>query len=972
MRKHFLILMLLSLLPLAGWAADGDITEPTPRDITYTGAAQELIDAGAVEGVGYELRYAVTTSPSVAPAWSEFSATLPTRTNAGVYYVYFAWYNTSNEQHSTIEKKVSVELKKAELASGVNYDYKAPVKVTSLAYTGEAQTLIEAGVYGNTGSEAKCGTFTYSLTENGTYTAELPKGTNAGTYTVYWKLSGSDNYKAASGSVADAVIAAQALPDYAANKYTFTVPEGATYVYNGNDMTNLPTIKVQLNPEDDATILTSEDYEVKWYKDEDYTEAETPKYASVDRYYARVEGKGNYSGNINATTKTDWSIVVGKKSVMVYVESMERTYDGEENEEEVISAVHYIKDAKIIATGLVSADVATIKATLKAQYTNDAYNGGDTPSKAGTYEMTAVTTDGGVAIGANYAPDYESFRGSYTINKRSVTVTANTQTFTYTGATQNIITTKDNTYRTIEARDDEKGTGLIDGEENDVDELYNIVLKDGVVIKEMSNDAYTGAITIVPNEVDGNYTIVPVAGNVVVNGKTLKVIASNVNAQYGAKVSDIEFGYLANPNVTLNEGIQYTLTDSEGNDVTESTDVLPIGTYTIDIVHNPALAPTNYTLADEDYFAGELTIAPKDLTITIEDLVLNAGATKATLNQYASTEEYTTVNDEEITFEFVFNTKKADNTTDNGIAVDASGNLNGVAAQNDPYEAAIGANLNPDGITAEQTAINEHYNITFVRGDLVVLEADALILNPADAVLASKISDVDGEEKDIAFGDKKMKKQEWYAMVLPFDVTPAELVQAFGEYVVVNRLSDASSLNNIKFQLEMSEIPAGTPFIIKAASEVNWEDAVFADKEISKDINPTETAGATFTGTYTAATIQHDSEEADLYEWLCDTDYGKKDASGNLVNTWLKPKSNPHTVQPMEAYLILAEGSSYARQITVEDFDGISTSIKSLSVDDIHGLKVAEGWYTLGGVKLPGAPTEKGVYINNGKKVVIK
>jgi hypothetical protein len=170
----------------------------------------------------------------------------------------------------------------------------------------------------------------------------------------------------------------------------------------------------------------------------------------------------------------------------------------------------------------------------------------------------------------------------------------------------------------------------------------------------------------------------------------------------------------------------------------------------------------------------------------------------------------------------------------------------------------------------------------------------------------------------------------------------------------------------------MSEIPAGTPFIIKAEDEVDWKDATFDDKEISKDIEPTVTAGATFTGTYTATEIQHDSEEADLYEWLCDTGYGKKDSSGNLVNTWLKPKSNPHTVQPMEAYLILAEGSSYARQITVEDFDGISTSIKSLSVDDIKGLKVAEGWYTLGGVKLPGAPTEKGVYIKDGKKFVVK
>ena len=31
-----------------------------------------------------------------------------------------------------------------------------------------------------------------------------------------------------------------------------------------------------------------------------------------------------------------------------------------------------------------------------------------------------------------------------------------------------------------------------------------------------------------------------------------------------------------------------------------------------------------------------------------------------------------------------------------------------------------------------------------------------------------------------------------------------------------------------------------------------------------------------------------------------------------------------------------------------------------------------DGWYTLNGIRLQGAPTEKGVYINNGKKIVIK
>ena len=31
-----------------------------------------------------------------------------------------------------------------------------------------------------------------------------------------------------------------------------------------------------------------------------------------------------------------------------------------------------------------------------------------------------------------------------------------------------------------------------------------------------------------------------------------------------------------------------------------------------------------------------------------------------------------------------------------------------------------------------------------------------------------------------------------------------------------------------------------------------------------------------------------------------------------------------------------------------------------------------DGWYTINGVKLNGKPTEKGIYIVNGRKVVVK
>jgi len=223
-----------------------------------------------------------------------------------------------------------------------------------------------------------------------------------------------------------------------------------------------------------------------------------------------------------------------------------------------------------------------------------------------------------------------------------------------------------------------------------------------------------------------------------------------------------------------------------------------------------------------------------------------------------------------------------------------------------------------------------------------------------------------------------MAQKEWYAMVLPFATTPAELVAELGSYVVVNKLVSSTMNENgiveAKFGLEWDEIAAGEPFMIKVAGEnVNWNTFAVTGKIISKDITEATSDYATFTGTYASDESLKWGYELDgttensnaKYQWLAQTSYKGK-------NKWTNPKSNAHALTPMEAYLVLSSDATGAN-IFVEDFENGFTAIKSLSTDQVNGLKVVgEGWYTLNGVKLQGAPTQKGVYINNGKKVVIK
>lgn len=92
-------------------------------------------------------------------------------------------------------------------------------------------------------------------------------------------------------------------------------------------------------------------------------------------------------------------------------------------------------------------------------------------------------------------------------------------------------------------------------------------------------------------------------------------------------------------------------------------------------------------------------------------------------------------------------------------------------------------------------------------------------------------------------------------------------------------------------------------------------------------------------------------------------------------------------VPPMRCYMIYKDGEAYtnARALTrggddeempqsiivrLLDANGQTTSIGSLDMNT--GEMEFDGWYSLDGRRLQGKPVTKGLYINNGKKVIIK
>ena len=304
---------------------------------------------------------------------------------------------------------------------------------------------------------------------------------------------------------------------------------------------------------------------------------------------------------------------------------------------------------------------------------------------------------------------------------------------------------------------------------------------------------------------------------------------------------------------------------------------------------------------------------------------------------------------------------------------------------------AVGVDLTVAGVYANgieiSGATSDFYNINYVFGNLTVAGNGIALTLPFTDEAADIIAAADGsEDVAVSFEEKTMKIGEWYAMVLPFDVDPLKMVQAFDRYVIFNELNVAgTTAGNFKFTLKLNTIPAGTPFLIKFAPKdgdaadavVNWNAfsaLKYGNVTISSEIHPVETAYVVFTGSY-ASNVELQGSRTNGSEnyvwWLCDTRYERS----TRVNDWLKPISKPHKVAPMEAWLDGNESAwtGYAPIITVEDFDGQTTSIQTLNAGEINGLNVAnEGWYTINGIKLDAKPTEKGIYIFNGKKVAIQ
>ena len=126
--------------------------------------------------------------------------------------------------------------------------FTAPTAQENLTYTGQEQALITAG------SVTDYSTMQYSLTENGTYSQDIPTGTDAGAYTVWYRVIGDANHK----DTAPASVAVR----IGQKPLTITGVTTASKTYDGTtnaDITSVTFDNVTLNRGTDYNVTASFD-----------------------------------------------------------------------------------------------------------------------------------------------------------------------------------------------------------------------------------------------------------------------------------------------------------------------------------------------------------------------------------------------------------------------------------------------------------------------------------------------------------------------------------------------------------------------------------------------------------------------------------------------------------------------------------------------------------------------------------------
>ena len=282
-------------------------------------------------------------------------------------------------------------------------------------------------------------------------------------------------------------------------------------------------------------------------------------------------------------------------------------------------------------------------------------------------------------------------------------------------------------------------------------------------------------------------------------------------------------------------------------------------------------------------------------------------------------------------------------------------------ASNGSYAKALNETLYAEGTTytidadVSLTARYKELNISLSDDENNIQNAIALLRY--NGMVASSVT---------LTGRTLYKDGDWNTLCLPFDVTVSDSPLS-GDGVKVMELDaekttfDNTNLLTVHFEPITGDVlKAGVPYIIKwDNTDENIESPVFTNVKM-ESTPPVEVAfdGGTFVGNFWPIDIDEDNINEIIYL-----------GAGNTLGY----ADEPRMLRSFRAHFVVPSvNGTRAMTRSIIYFGDETTGIVDVEANSQRSNSQLSGWYTIDGRRLSGEPAAKGVYINNGRKVVIK
>lgn len=247
-------------------------------------------------------------------------------------------------------------------------------------------------------------------------------------------------------------------------------------------------------------------------------------------------------------------------------------------------------------------------------------------------------------------------------------------------------------------------------------------------------------------------------------------------------------------------------------------------------------------------------------------------------------------------------------------------------------------------------------NVTFV-GDLNIFTLSENLDNTA------VISGRDGHTATVTL-TRTLKAGGWNTFAVPFNIASADLTNA--GITAVKKLTSSSFAGGVltlNFE-NASSIEAGKPYLVKVDADKDLSSVSFTQIKINKDIVPTVTTAADFVPTLGKTLVSGpEGNEDDVKSVLI------LGAANTLYYPSVVNDADDETcyMKGFRAYFQLKGTAASAASFNIDLGDGETTGVIDVrsKTEDVRSV------YDLQGRKVLNA-NQKGIYIQNGKKVIIK